>query len=87
MSGRRRILVLMAIMATVAVCVAGSAIFLLYQTALAEERNRLVVLSNPTLAHRRGTSPVEDFEYRHDRSQTGSGYYIYLSPPDTAVNR
>ncbi|HUW55138.1 MAG TPA: hypothetical protein VMZ92_00735 [Planctomycetota bacterium] len=50
-----------------------------------EERNRLMVLANPTLARRRGTSPFEDFEYRHDRSQHGSGYYIYLSPPVTTT--
>ena len=47
------------------------------------ERNRLMVLVNPTIAHRRGYSPFDDFAYRHDRSQHGSGYYIYLSPPDT----
>jgi len=52
---------------------------------LDEERDRLIVLANPTVAARRGTSPTEDFEYRHDRSQTGSGYYIYLSPPVTTV--
>jgi hypothetical protein len=49
------------------------------------ERNRLIVLANPTLAHRRGYSPYQDFDYRHDRSQHGSGYYIYISPPDTVV--
>ena len=49
------------------------------------ERDRLMVLANPTVSHRRGYSPYNDFEYRHDRSQHGSGYYIYLSPPDTAV--
>ncbi len=45
------------------------------------ERDRLMVLANPTVARRRGYSPYNDFEYRHDRSQHGSGYYIYLSPP------
>ena len=49
------------------------------------ERHRLIVLANPTPSHRRGYSPWEQFEYRHDRSQLGSGYYIYLSPPDTVV--
>lgn len=49
------------------------------------EQNRLLVLANPTMAHRRGYSPYTHFEYRHDRSQHGSGYYIYLSPPDTTV--
>ena len=52
-----------------------------------EDRNSLVVLTNPTACNVRGCSPCEDFEYRHDRSQLASGYYIYLSPPDTAVNR
>jgi hypothetical protein len=45
----------------------------------------LIVLANPTVATRRGYSPYESFEYRHDRSQHGSGYYIYLSPPYTAT--
>jgi hypothetical protein len=48
-------------------------------------RNRLMVLMNPTPARCRGFSPYDHFEYRHDRSQHGSGYYIYLSPPDTRV--
>jgi len=51
------------------------------------QRGRLMVLANPTLCNVRGRSPYQDFEYRHDRSQHGSGYYRYLSPPDTAVNR
>ena len=55
--------------------------------ALDTDQHRLMVLLNPTLCNVRGYSPFEDFEYRHDRSQHGSGYYIYLSPPDTAVNR
>lgn len=50
-----------------------------------EERHRLIVLANPTVAAQRGYSPYDDLEYRHDRSQLGSGYYIYLSPPDTRV--
>jgi len=49
------------------------------------EHDRLMVLANPTIAKKRGYSPYTDFEYRHDRSQHGSGYYIYLSPPDTVV--
>lgn len=49
------------------------------------ERDRLMVLANPTVAHRREYSPYNNFEYRHDRSQHGSGYYIYLSPPDMQV--
>jgi len=51
-----------------------------------EERHRLMVLCNPNPATRRGRSPFEHFEYRHDRSQHGSGYYIYLSPPVTVVS-
>jgi hypothetical protein len=50
------------------------------------EHDRLMVLANPNVAAHRGLSPCEDFAYRHDRSQHGSGYYIYLSPPDTIVN-
>ena len=46
-----------------------------------------IVLTNPTPAEHRGTSPYTDFAYRHDQSQHGSGYYVYLSPPDTVVNR
>ncbi len=49
------------------------------------ERDRLMVLVNPTIAHHRGYSPYTNFEYQHDRSQHGSGYYIYLSPPDMTV--
>ena len=55
--------------------------------AIDGECHRLMVLANPTPCAVRGYSPWADFEYRHDRSQHGSGYYIYLSPPDTAVNR
>ena len=50
-----------------------------------DERHRLMVLVNPTPCKVRGYSPFDDFEYRHDRSQHGSGYYIYLSPPETTV--
>jgi len=50
------------------------------------ERQRLMVLTNPTVCNVRGRSPYESFEYRHDRSQHGGGYYIYVSPPDTRVN-
>jgi len=49
------------------------------------ESDHLMVLANPTIAKRRGYSPYNDFEYRHDRSQHGSGYYIYLSPPYTVI--
>ena len=47
-------------------------------------QHSLLVLANPQPASRRALSPFEDFAYRHDRSQHGSGYYIYLSPPDLA---
>ncbi|MBT5533120.1 hypothetical protein HOK31_08670, partial [Candidatus Poribacteria bacterium] len=49
------------------------------------ERKALMVLANPTVNDRRGYSPWDDFEYRHDRSQLGSGYYIYISPSNTIV--
>jgi len=55
--------------------------------AVDAKRHRLMVLANPTPCSVRGYSPCDDFDYRHDRSQHGSGYYIYLSPPETAVNR
>jgi len=54
--------------------------------AVDRERHRLIVLVNPTVAHRRAYSPYDHFEYRHDRSQHGSGYYRYVSPPDTTVD-
>lgn len=49
------------------------------------DRKALIVLANMWLNARRGYSPWDDFEYRHDRSQLGSGYYIYISPPNTIV--
>ena len=52
---------------------------------LGAERKALIVLANPTVNTRRGYSPWDDFEYRHDRSQLGSGYYIYISPPNAIV--
>ncbi len=52
---------------------------------LDRERDRLIVLANPEPAGRRGYSPYTDFDYRHDRSQHGSGYYIYVAPPLTYV--
>lgn len=51
------------------------------------ERQSLIVLVNPALSRQRGRSPCDHFEYLHDRSQLGSGYYIYLSPPETRVGR
>ena len=49
------------------------------------DRHCLMVLANPTPAQARGYSPYEDFSYRHDRSQHGSGYYVYLAPPITTI--
>lgn len=48
------------------------------------ERHCLMVLMNPNLTTWRGRSPYDTFAYRHDRSQLGSGYYVYLAPPYTA---
>ena len=53
--------------------------------AIDTDRHCLMVLVNPTGATTRGYSPWQDFAYRHDRSQLGSGYYIYVSPPVTVV--
>ncbi len=39
------------------------------------------VAQNPSPAGRRGYSPTEDFHYRHERNQLGSGYYTYIAPP------
>ncbi len=52
--------------------------------AIDVEGDRLIVLTNTEPASRRGRSPTDDFDYRHDRSQVGSGYYRYLAPPLTA---
>lgn len=49
------------------------------------QSNAILVLANPTPATRRGYSPWRNTEYRHDRSQHGSGYYVYLSPPRTDI--
>ena len=49
------------------------------------EKDELIVLVNTELNDDRGYSPRDDFDYRHDRSQHGSGYYIYKPPPDTRV--
>lgn len=39
------------------------------------------VAQNPRPAGRRARSPQEDFGYRHERAQLGSGYYTYIAPP------
>lgn len=48
------------------------------------QRGTLFVAMNPQPADRRMLSPNESFEYRHDRSQLGSGYYTYICPPRLA---
>jgi hypothetical protein len=45
------------------------------------ERGTFFVAANPEPAGRRRLSPLEDFAYRHERSQIGSGYYTYICPP------
>jgi hypothetical protein len=45
------------------------------------ERKTLFVATNPIPADKRARSPLESFEYRHERSQLGSGYYTYICPP------
>jgi len=50
-----------------------------------QAEDRLIVLVNTEPARSRGYSPMEDFDYRHDRSQHGSGYYIYKPPPQPRV--
>jgi len=50
------------------------------------DTDRLIILANPNPASTRGTSPCDDWEYLHDCSQLGSGYYIYLSPPVTTTS-
>jgi len=53
--------------------------------AIDSEEDRLIVLTNTEPASRRGCSPMDDFDYHHDRSQVGSGYYRYLASPLTAL--
>jgi hypothetical protein len=45
------------------------------------EKGTFFVAQNPQPAGRRALSPVEDFTYRHERNQLGSGYYTYIAPP------
>lgn len=52
-----------------------------------DERHRLMLLANPTVARRHGYWPYTDFDYRHNRSRHASSYYIYVSPPDTSVTQ
>jgi hypothetical protein len=45
------------------------------------EKGTFYVAQNPQPAGRRALSPLEDPNYRHERSQLGSGYYTYIAPP------
>ncbi len=45
------------------------------------DRRTIFVAINTARAGRRALSPTESFEYRHDRSQLGSGYYTSICPP------
>lgn len=45
------------------------------------DKGTFFVAQNPNPAGRRALSPVEDFIYRHERNQLGSGYYTYIAPP------
>ncbi len=49
-----------------------------------DERDTFFVASNPCPPSRVEATPFSDFFYAHDRSQHGSGYYIYISPPEWA---
>ncbi len=44
--------------------------------------NELIGITNTALNPARKLSPMESFSYRHDRSQHGSGYYLYVAPHD-----
>ncbi|MEZ4682956.1 MAG: hypothetical protein R2932_52985 [Caldilineaceae bacterium] len=45
------------------------------------EQGTFFVAQNPQPAGRRAYSPQDDFRYRHERAQLGSGYYTYIAPP------
>ncbi len=45
------------------------------------EKGTFFVAQNPNPAGCRAYSPVENFTYRHERNQLGSGYYTYIAPP------
>ena len=45
------------------------------------DKGTFFVAQNPQPAGRRALSPMEDFTYRHERRQLGSGYYTYIAPP------
>ncbi len=44
-----------------------------------EQHNEIIVLANPVEITTSQVSPLENFLYIHDRSQIGSGYYLYLA--------
>ena len=45
------------------------------------DKGTFFVAQNPLPVGRRALSPMEDFGYRHERRQLGSGYYTYIAPP------
>lgn len=45
------------------------------------KKGTFFVAQNPQPAGRRAPSPQENFRYRHERAQLGSGYYTYIAPP------
>lgn len=45
------------------------------------EKGTFFVAQNPNPARHRTYSPQDDFRYRHERAQLGSGYYTYIAPP------
>ncbi len=49
-----------------------------------DERDTFFVASNPLPPLKVEATPFSDLSYAHDRSQHGSGYYIYTSPPERA---
>jgi hypothetical protein len=49
--------------------------------AIDYEKGTFFVAQNPLPAGHRALSPIEDFTYRHERNQLGSGYYTYIAPP------
>lgn len=48
-----------------------------------ESTHEMILICNPKLLDRKKLSPMESFYYRHDRSQHGSGYYMYTPPHAT----
>jgi hypothetical protein len=48
------------------------------------DTDELILLANTTVATQRRASSMDSFYYRHDRSQHGSGYYMYVPPHEGA---